>query len=91
MLPDAFVFPVVFVVESVATFPMDKTVALATVIDHDHPQFGIDLALTVPVAAGCAHFDFGGDDQFWAHNRQSATLNDNQSTVFTNGSSKVFI
>ena len=91
MLPDAFIFPFVLMVEPVATCAMDQTFPLATVIDDDHPQLGVDLALTIPVAAGCANFHFGGDDQFWAHNGQLAILNVNKSTVFNNGSCKVFI
>jgi hypothetical protein len=91
MLPDAFFVPFVLMVESVATFAVYQTLSLATVIDDDDPQFGVDLSLTIPVAAGSTNFYLGGDDQFWAHNGQSVTLNVNQSTVFTNGSCKVFI
>ena len=91
MLPDAFIFPFVLMVEPVATCAMDQTLPLATVIDDDDPQLGVDLALTIPVAAGCANFHFGGDDKFWAHNGQLAILNVNKSTVFNNGSCKVFI
>lgn len=68
MLPDAFIFLVVLMVESVATCTMDQTFPLTTIIDYDHAQFGVNLALTVPVTAGCANFHFGGNDQFWAHN-----------------------
>jgi hypothetical protein len=91
MLPDAFIFPFVLMIESVATFAVHQTLPLATVIDYDYPQLGVDLAITVPVAAGSTNFYLGGDYQFWAHIGQFATLNVNQSTVLTNGSCKVFI
>ena len=91
MLPDAFIFPFVLMVESVATFAVYQTFPLATVINDDHPQLGVDLAFTVPVAAGSTNFYLGGDDQFWAHNGQSVTLSNTKSTVFTDGSCKVFI
>lgn len=67
MLPDAFFVQFVLMVESVATFAVYQTLPLATVIDYDYPQLGVDLAFTVPVAAGSTNFYLGGDDQFWAH------------------------
>ena len=91
MLPDAFLVQFVLMVESVATFAVYQTFPLAAVINDDHPQLGVDLAFTVPVAAGSTNFYLGGDDQFWAHNGQSVTLSNTKSTVFTDGSCKVFI
>lgn len=91
MLPDAFVLLTVLMVESVAAFAVNQTLALATVIDHNYPQLGVDLALAVPVTAGGANFHFGGDDQFWGHNGLLAKLSVIQSTVSSNGSYKVFI
>ena len=91
MLPDAFLVQFVLMVESVATFAVYQTFPLATVINDDHPQLGVDLAFTVPVAAGSTNFYLGGDDQFWAHNGQSVTLSNTKSTVFTDASCKVFI
>jgi len=91
MLPDAFFVQFVLMIESVAAFAVYQTFSLATIIDDDHTQLRINLALTVPVTAGSTNFYLGGDYQFWAHNGQSVTMNDNQSTFVVNGSCKVFI
>ena len=77
MLPDAFFVQFVFLGESVAAFSVYQTLSLATIIDDHHPQLGINLAFTVPVAAGGANFHFGGEDQFWAHNWQLVKFSHN--------------
>jgi hypothetical protein len=67
VFPQAITPPFGLVIECLTAPALYQTLALATVGDDDDAQFGVDFALAIPVAAGCAHFDFGRDNQFFAH------------------------
>ena len=94
MLPQTIVSPFSFIVEALTTFSLNQALALTTVGDDHNAQLGIDLALTVPIAAGCAYFYFCRNNQFWVHGGTISLgqgFDSDQSVSLYNGSTRLFL
>ena len=89
MLPEAIITPFELVIEPLATFTLDKAFALGTIIDNDDPQFRINGAFSVPIAAGRANLDLGRKNQFFTHVGVLKCFGLHVSQFFSNGSMKL--
>lgn len=67
MFPQAIVAPLELVVQPLAALVLHQALAFAAFLDDNDRQFRVYLPLAIPVAACCADFHFGRENQFFAH------------------------
>jgi len=69
MFPKAIRVEREFVGHRLTAFTLNEALPLATLINDDDTQIGVNLPFTVPIAACGADFYFGRNNEFFAHIR----------------------
>ena len=88
VLPGAVIAFSADIIERWRLFALHQAVPHATLADHHQAKLGIDLALSIPVAAGSTHFYLGRQNQFSFHDRCGPVRvrNSPQSAILCGGS-----